>query len=473
MRNDIALIGLGVMGSNLSLNIADHGYKIAVYNYTSDLVEKFVRETPHPNAEPFTDLKEMVKSLKRPRRIIIMVTAGAAVDAVIGSLKPLLEPGDIVMDLGNSFFEDTMRRFEDLKKLDLIFTGVGVSGGSEGARHGPAIMAGGTAEGYQSIGPILEAVSAKAADGEPCCGFMGQGGAGHYVKMVHNGIEYADMQLIAESYLLLKKLGGFDNLELSDIYRRYNLGPLQSYLIKITSAVLAEADPEGPGQLIDKIKDVAGQKGTGKWTCMSGFEVGVGISLINEACNARFLSGKYEERQERAQALKGNESPALPIIDKEALISMVEHYIYVGKIAAYAQGFELYKKASDLYGFDLDLGKIAKIFRAGCIIQAQFLNDITQAYKDDPELPNLIDAPFFKEKLEQCLPDARRCAMLALEHKIPNAVMLSAISYLDAMSSSCVGANLIQGLRDYFGAHTFERNDDDKGFRHHNWQQAL
>ncbi len=472
MQNDIALIGLGVMGSNLSLNIADHGYKIAVYNYTPDLVEKFVKETPHPNAEPFTDLKQMVQSLKRPRSIIIMVTAGAAVDAVIDSLKPLLEPGDIVLDLGNSFFEDTMRRFEDLKKLSLIFAGVGVSGGAEGARRGPAIMAGGTAEGYQSFGPILEAISAKASDSAPCCGFMGKGGAGHYVKMVHNGIEYADMQLIAESYLLLKKLGGFDNLELSDIYRRYNQGPLQSYLIKITSNVLSEADPKGAGRLIDKIKDVAGQKGTGKWTCMSGFEVGVGLSMIDEACNARFLSGKYDERQKRA-ALSDKENTALPCLDKEALIAMVEHYIYVGKIAAYAQGFELYKKASDLYGFDLDLGKIAKIFRAGCIIQAQFLNDIAKAYEDNPSLPNLIDAPFFKEKLDLCLPDARKCAMMAIEHKIPNAVMLSAISYLDAMQSSCVGANLIQGLRDYFGAHTFERNDDNLGFRHHKWHQAL
>lgn len=466
MRNDIALIGLGVMGSNLALNIADHGYKIAVWNYTSDLVEKFVKENPHPNAEAFTDLKEMVASLKRPRQIIIMVTAGRAVDAVIESLKPLLEPDDIVLDTGNSFYQDTMRRYADLKQLGLVFTGVGVSGGSEGARRGPAIMVGGTQEAYKRTGPVLEAISAKAADGKPCCAFMGEGGAGHFVKMVHNGIEYADMQLIAESYLVLKRLGGFTNVELADIYERYQQGPLQSYLISITSKVLREKDPQGTGELIDMIVDSAGQKGTGKWTCIEGFETGVDLSMIDGACNARFISGKVTEREERAKGVKPREVK-LPFT-QEDLIAKVGHYLYAGKIAAYAQGFDLYRSASEKYGFNLNLGKIAEIFRAGCIIQARFLNDITAAYTENPALGNLVDAPFFKVRLQECLEDAREICALAIMHAVPNPVMAEAISYLDALHSACVGANLIQGLRDCFGAHTFERKDAP-GFIHHQW----
>lgn len=464
MRNEIALIGLGVMGSNLALNIADHGYKIAVYNYTSDLVEKFVRETPHANAEAFTDLKAMVESLKKPRQIIIMVTAGKAVDSVIEALKPLLDKDDIILDLGNSNFTDTIRRFDDLKKLGIVFTGVGVSGGAEGARKGPAIMVGGTQEAYKLTGPILEAISAKASDGKPCCAFMGAGGAGHYVKMVHNGIEYADMQLIAESYLILKYLGGFNNQELADIFERYNQGPLSSYLISITSKVLREANPKGEGELVDFITDAAGQKGTGKWTSMAGFEAGVNLSMIDGACNARFISGDVK-RYERAKDAPKNIAAAA---DRQALVRKVESLLYTGKIAAYAQGFDLYAKASMLYGFGLNLGKIAEIFRAGCIIQAKFLNDITEAYAQNPNLENLIDAPFFKEKLEKCLPEAREAAGLALAAAIPAPVLLDALSYLDALRSSLVGANLIQGLRDYFGAHTFQYKGESE-FVHHNW----
>ena len=466
MRNDIAVIGLGVMGSNLALNIADHGYKVAVYNYTADLVEKFQRETPHENAEPFTDLKAMVASLKHPRQVIIMVTAGRPVDAVIEALKPLLEKDDIILELGNSYFEDSIRRFEDLSKSGIVFIGAGVSGGAEGARHGPAIMAGGTEEAYASVGPILEAISARASDGKPCCAFMGQGGAGHYVKMVHNGIEYADMQLIAESYLLLKELGGFTNEELADIFATYQQGDLQSYLIRITSAVLREDDPEGSGSLVDMIVDAAGQKGTGKWTCINGFEVGTNLSLIDGACNARYISGKVKERETRALEKKVRQV-VLPF-DRKTLVRKVGHLLYAGKIAAYAQGFDLYRAASERYGFNLNLGKIAEIFRAGCIIQARFLNDITAAYTENPGLLNLVDAPFFKRKLEECLEDAREICALGISNAIPTPVMAGAITYLDALNSACVGANLIQGLRDYFGAHTFERKDKP-GFVHHMW----
>ncbi len=466
MHNDIALIGLGVMGSNLALNIADHGYKIAVYNYTPDLVEKFTRETPHPNAEAFTDLQQMVKSLKSPRLIIVMVTAGQAVDAVIKSLVPLLEKGDNILDLGNSNFNDTIKRYEELKAHGIIFTGVGVSGGAEGARRGPAIMAGGTKEGYQFVGPILEAVAAKAPDGRPCCAFMGEGGAGHYVKMVHNGIEYADMQLIAESYLILKELGGFSNEELSQIFAKYAKGPLKSYLIEITSKVLAEKDPVTGGSLIDMIVDAAGQKGTGKWTCQEGFEAGVNLSLIDSACNARFISGKVKEREKRASEAAG--SPEI-YHNRDDLIQKVENCLYTGKIAAYAQGFDLYAKASLLYNFNLDLGTIARTFRAGCIIQAEFLNDIAKAYEENPNLVNLMDAPFFKSQLQERLEDARSIAVAAMQNELPAPVIFDAVSYLDAMKSRIVGANLIQGLRDYFGAHTFERRDRP-GFVHHHWQ---
>lgn len=466
MKNDLALIGLGVMGSNLTLNIADHGYKIAVYNYTQDLVDKFKNENSHPNAEPFYDLDKMMASLKAPRIIIIMVTAGKAVDSVIEALKPYLAQGDIVLDLGNSNFNDTNRRFRELQNLGVVFSGVGVSGGSEGARHGPAIMVGGTKEAYDKFGTILEDISAHAYDGKPCCAFMGNGAAGHYVKMVHNGIEYADMQLIAESYLVLKTLGGFSNEELAQIFESYAKGPLESYLIKITAKVLKEKDPKGQGNLIDYIVDKAGQKGTGKWTCQAGFEVGVDLSMIDAACNARFISGSLKERTLRSKECKAQSVESLS--SKEALIKKVENYLYVGKIAAYAQGFDLYAKASKLYDFDLNLGKIAEIFRAGCIIQAKFLNDITKAYERNPTLSNLIDDPFFKEKLELCLDDAREISILAMKNALPTPVMYEALAYIDGMRCSCVGANLIQGLRDYFGAHTFERIDEE-GFRHHNW----
>ena len=466
-HNDIALIGLGVMGSNLALNIADHGYKIAVYNYTVDLVEKFQKETPHENAEAFTDIKAMVASLKVPRKIIIMVTAGKAVDAVLHSLDGLIEKDDIVMDLGNSNFEDTRARSLELAKKGIIYAGVGVSGGAAGARRGPAIMPGGTEQSYALVGKILEDISAKASDGKPCCAYMGTDGAGHFVKMVHNGIEYADMQLIAESYLLLKRLGNFSNDELADIFSRYNEGELKSYLISITSKVLAEKNPYAPGSLVDDIKDSAGQKGTGKWTAISGFNLGVDLSLIDSACNCRFSSANPEVRTSREDAFV---KPISINIDKEELIDIVEKCLYLGKIAAYAQGFALYKAGSDAYNWNLRLGKIAEIFRGGCIIQAKFLNDITNAFASDPELKNLIDAPFFKEKINKCLPSARKVAALAVATGIPVPTFLQAISYIDTMSTPIVGANLIQGLRDYFGAHTFTLIHNGETI-HHNWSK--
>ncbi len=467
--NNIGLMGLGVMGSNLALNIADHGYKISVYNYTPDLVEKFQKETPHKNAEAFTDLKAFVNSLETPRKIMIMVTAGAAVDSCINTLIPLLNEGDIILDMGNSNYEDTIERTKNLSKKGLHFVGVGVSGGAEGARIGPAIMPGGTDDDYKNIGHILEAISAKAYDGKPCCAHMGTDGAGHYVKMVHNGIEYADMQLIAETYLLLKHLGKLDNQQIARTFHKYNQGVLKSYLIKIAADVIAQKNPKGVGELIDYITDSAGQKGTGKWTAISAISQGVDLSLIDAACNARFTSSLLKQREMRAK----EQLPKLELnIDLGDLSSTMENSLYLCKIAAYAQGFAHYKNASETYGWNLNLGKIAEIFRGGCIIQADFLDTITKAYAQDPKLENLMDAPYFKGEIYRCLNDARKVLMAAVASGIPVPALSSAIAYIDATHTKCVGANLIQGLRDYFGAHTFLFKGESENM-HHEWKKMF
>ncbi len=468
--NDIGLIGLGVMGSNLALNIADHGYKISVYNYTSDLVEKFTQEHPHENACAFTDIKEFVKSLKSPRKIMIMVTAGAAVDSCIEALNPLLDTGDIIMDMGNSNYEDTRKRCSYLKEIGIEFAGVGVSGGAKGARLGPAIMPGCTKEVYTEIGKILEDISAKAYDGHPCCAHMGTDGAGHYVKMVHNGIEYADMQLISETYLLLKYLGDYDNQKIADIFHEYNYGKLKSYLIEIAADVLAQKDPFGNGYLIDHITDSAGQKGTGKWTAISAINQGVDLSLIDAACNARFTSSHLKERLERS--FREDKIPVGKTHVIKDLPKTLEKSLYLCKIAAYAQGFVHYHDASKTYGWELDLGKIAKIFRGGCIIQAKFLDTISKAYEENPNLYNLMDAPYFREEIKECMPYAREVLAAAVASAIPVPALSAAVAYIDAMNSSCVGANMIQGLRDYFGAHTFLYAGQDKPM-HHEWKKMF
>ena len=468
--NNIALIGLGVMGANLALNIADHDYDIALWNYTPDLIDKFRQEHPHPHAHVFDDLKTMIASLEKPRRVLMMVTAGKAVDSLLGTLRNYLDPGDIVVDLGNSLFEDTRRRCQELTHTGLRYYGVGVSGGAEGARHGPAIMVGGNRDGYAALEDIFCAIAAKAAeDGKPCCAYMGSDGAGHFVKMVHNGIEYADMQLIAESYLLLKHLGGLSNAEMAEVFHRYNQGKLRSYLIEITANVLAERDPGGQGELIDQILDSAGQKGTGKWTAQSGLENGVCLSIIDAACNARLNSALIEERTARAASRKAPPHKASGIA-REALISQVEQLLYAGKIAAYAQGFTFYKQASKSYGWDLPVGTIASIFRGGCIIRADFLNTITASFAADPGLTSLLDAPVFARAIEDALPQARELLCQALMQQIPVPACLAAVSYFDTMSSALVGANLLQGLRDYFGAHTFVYRPTGQ-VTHHEWQE--
>ncbi|MDY6349088.1 MAG: NADP-dependent phosphogluconate dehydrogenase [Selenomonas sp.] len=463
---DIGMVGMAVMGSNLALNMADHGYQVACYNYTPDLTEKFVKEHPHENAHPFYDLKAFVASLKKPRKIMMMIMAGKPVDSMIEQLIPLLDKGDIIIDGGNSFFGDTMRRYDTCKAHGLNFFGTGISGGETGARRGPCIMPGGDKAAYASVQPIFEAIAAKA-EGAPCCTYIGESGAGHFVKMVHNGIEYADMQLIAESYLLLKYAGGLPNNEIAKIFRTWNKGELKSYLVGITADVLAEHDDLGDGFLVDKIVDSAGQKGTGRWTSIEAMKEGVNTSLITAACNARVMSNQSMLRQKMQQAL-----PAANLAHKsgQAFIDDVEASLYTGKIAAYAQGFALYRAASAHYSWQLDYSRIASIFRGGCIIQAAFLEKITEAYEKTPDLENLMEDAFFLQRIQQNLPALRRTVAFGITCGLPIPALANAASYIDATRSPLLGANLIQGLRDDFGAHTYQRTDREGAF-HHDWPQ--
>ncbi len=466
-KADIAVIGMGVMGHCLALNMANHGFKVSVYNRTASLTEKVLKEHPHENMTGYFDIKSLVESLKRPRKVMLMVTAGKAVDAVAESLFPFLDEGDIILDAGNSFFKDTQRRYEYITNKGFKYFGVGVSGGEEGALKGPAIMPGGNKESYSEVKEILEAISAKADDGKPCCTYIGENGAGHYVKMVHNGIEYADMQLIAESYLLLKNVGGLNNEQISEIFNEWNQGELSSFLIGITADIFKEKDDEGEGYLVDKILDSAGQKGTGRWTSIAALEQGVNTSIMTSACNARNMSSYYEKRQQFAST--GIKS-AMPVeIDKD-FVEDVRKSLYTAKIAAYTQGFELYKSASDTYNWNLNLGEIASIFRAGCIIKAVFLNNITEAYQKNPALENLMEDDFFFNKVKDNQLSLRKIVAKAITVGVPIPAFSNAMAYIDGLSTNVVGANLIQAQRDYFGAHTYKRNDMEGTF-HHQWER--
>lgn len=463
--HDIGVVGMAVMGSNLALNMADHGFTVSVYNYTPDLTEQFISERPHANITGYYDLAKFVQSLKKPRKIMLMIMAGNPVDSMIDQLLPILDEGDIIIDGGNSFFEDTRRRYDLCKEGGIHFYGMGISGGETGARRGPAIMPGGNKDTYAEIQPIYEAIAAKAADGKPCCAYIGEDGAGHYVKMVHNGIEYADMQLIAEAYLLLKHVGQYDNQAISEIFHQWNQGELKSFLIGIAADIFAESDPAG-GDVVDYIVDAAGQKGTGRWTSIESMKQGVDISMITAACNTRVMSNE-KGRKVAQEVLQG---PAVTPHHDDAFVEAVRQSLYTAKIVAYAQGFALYKSASETYVWHLDYGTIASIFRAGCIIQAEFLNRITEAYTTNPNLDNLIFAPFFRDKINANQGQLRRIVSLAITEGIPVPAFANAISYLDAYRSKQVGANLIQALRDYFGAHTFKRIDQDGTF-HHQWHE--
>lgn len=463
--HDIGVVGMAVMGSNLALNMADHGYDVSVYNYTPDLTEQFLKERPHDKITGYFELKDFLASLKRPRKIMLMIMAGAPVDSMLDQLLPLLDTGDIIIDGGNSYFGDTRRRYDRCKEDGIHFYGMGISGGETGARRGPAIMPGGNKETYPEIQPIYEAIAAKAADDKPCCTYIGEDGAGHYVKMVHNGIEYADMQLIAEACLLLKHVGGYDNAAISKIFHEWNQGELKSFLIGIAADIFAEDDEAG-GQVLDKIVDAAGQKGTGRWTSIESMKQGVDISMITAACNARVMSNAPG----RAKAQDVIAKPALTTQSGPNFVEAVRQSLYAAKIVAYAQGFSLYKSASETYDWHLDYGAIASIFRAGCIIQAEFLTKITEAYDKNPELDNLLFDDFFLAKINANQGALRQIIGLAIANGLPIPAFSASLQYLDAYSSPQVGANLIQALRDYFGAHTFQRVDKAGTFHHH-WHE--
>ncbi len=468
MNSNIAVIGMGVMGSCLALNMANNGFKVSVYNYTEDLTKRFIKENPHKNITAYYDVKSLVESVEKPGKFFIMVTAGKAVDSVIESLLPYLKENDIILDGGNSFYEDTKRRYEYITKKGFKYFGVGVSGGEEGALNGAALMPGGNKESYKEIKDILEAISAKADDGKPCCTYIGENGAGHYVKMVHNGIEYADMQLITEAYLLLKNIGKLSNEQISKIFNEWNKGELNSFLIGITADILIEKDDKNINNyLVDKILDYAGQKGTGRWTSIAALEQGINTSIMTSAYNARNTSSMYEKRQELSS--RGIKT-TVPVEIDEEFIEDVRRCLYTAKIAAYAQGFELYNSASKIYDWSLNLGEIASIFRAGCIIKAVFLNNITEAYKKNPELENLMQDEFFFNKVKNNQKSLRKILAKAVMAGIPVPAFSNAVAYIDGLSTKVVGANLIQAQRDYFGAHTYKRNDKEGTF-HHQWEK--
>ncbi|AIO29632.1 NADP-dependent phosphogluconate dehydrogenase [Burkholderia seminalis] len=467
-KQAIGVIGLAVMGRNLALNIESRGYAVSVYNRSREKTDELIAEFPGRNLVPTYTLEEFVASLETPRRILMMVKAGEATDATIASLKPLLEKGDVLIDGGNTHFTDTIRRNQELAQSGLHFIGTGVSGGEEGALRGPSIMPGGQRDAYDLVEPILKQIAAKApSDGEPCVAYMGPDGAGHYVKMVHNGIEYGDMQLIAESYSVLKDVAGLTNDELGAVYTEWNQGELDSYLIEITSKIFGKKDEETGKHLVDVILDRAAQKGTGKWTSQNALDLGVPLPLITESVFARVLSSLKTERVAASKILSG--PAAAPFDgDRAAFVEAVRRALYLSKVISYAQGFAQLRTASEEYGWNLDLGTIAKIFRAGCIIRARFLQKITDAYAKDPALANLLLDPYFKDIAANYQTALRDVVVAAVKAGVPVPAFASAVAYFDSYRSERLPANLVQAQRDFFGAHTFERTDKPGSF-HANW----
>ncbi|WP_332238584.1 NADP-dependent phosphogluconate dehydrogenase [Sporolactobacillus sp. KGMB 08714] len=466
-KQQIGIVGLAVMGKNLALNIESRGYSVAVFNRTAKRTDDFMEnEAKGKKITAAYSLRELVDSLESPKKIWLMVKAGDPTDATIAQLKPLLKKGDILIDGGNTFFKDTIRRNKELSEAGIHFIGTGVSGGEEGALKGPAIMPGGQKEAYDLVEPILTAISAKV-NGEPCCTYIGENGAGHYVKMVHNGIEYGDMQLISEAYFILKHVLNLDAGELHRVFSEWNKGELDSYLIDITKDIFTKIDEKTGKPLVDMILDTAGQKGTGKWTSENALDLGVPLPLITESVFARFISAMKEERVQASQVLKGPELNPFDG-DKEAYIENVRQALYLSKIISYAQGFAQMRVASREYGWDLQYGKIAGIFRGGCIIRAQFLQKITDAYERNSELANLLLDPYFRRIADQYQHALRRVVSIAVTDGIPVPAFSSAIAYYDSYRRAQLPANLIQAQRDYFGAHTYQRVDED-GIFHTEW----
>jgi 6-phosphogluconate dehydrogenase len=465
---DIGLIGLAVMGENLILNMESRGFTVAIYNRTVDKVDKFMAGRARgKKIVGAHQLGELVQSLKRPRKVMLMVKAGKAVDDFIDQLVPLLEPGDVIIDGGNSHFPDTIRRTKALEAKGLLFIGTGVSGGEEGALLGPSIMPGGSPAAWPLVKPIFQSIAAKVEDGTPCCDWVGDDGAGHFVKMVHNGIEYGDMQLICESYQIMKELLGLSADEMHQVFKKWNQGDLDSFLIEITRDILAFKDQDGT-PMVDKILDTAGQKGTGKWTSVTAMDLGIPLTLISEAVYARCLSATKDERVEASRLLRGPESKFTG--DRAAFLADMEQALYASKIVSYAQGYAMMKAAAGEYKWKLSYGGIALLWRGGCIIRSKFLGRIKEAYDENPQLTNLLLAPFFRERIEASQAAWRRVVATAVTHGVWIPAHATALNYFDGFRNGRLPANLLQAQRDYFGAHLYERVDKPRGqFFHTNW----
>jgi 6-phosphogluconate dehydrogenase len=472
-KADIGLIGLAVMGENLILNMESKGFTVACFNRTVSKVDEFVGgRAKGKNVIGTHSIEELCDSLETPRKIMIMVKAGQPVDDFIELLVPHLDKGDILIDGGNSFFGDTIRRTRYLEVKGLLYIGTGVSGGEEGALHGPSIMPGGSPEAWLHVKPILQAIAAKVADGTPCCDWVGRDGAGHYVKMIHNGIEYGDMQLISEAYFLMEQLLGMTPAEMHEVFAKWNDGELNSYLIEITRDILAHVDEETGRPMVDVILDTAGQKGTGKWASQSALDMGTPAPTVAEAVFARFISAIKEERVAASKILR---SPArmgdsLSHQDRETFVEEIRQALYASKICSYAQGFQLMKMAAAEYGWDLNFGGLALLWREGCIIRAQFLEHIKEAFDQAPDLANLLLAPYFQEAIDRTQGAWRRVVAAAVLNGIPVPAFSSALTYYDSYRNARLPANMLQAQRDYFGAHTYERVDKPRGeFFHTNW----
>ena len=467
-KADIGLIGLAVMGENLVMNMESKGFSVAVFNRSTDKVVNFVQgRAKGRNIIGTVSLQELADSLKKPRKIMLMVKAGQPVDDYIEMLLPYLDKGDIIIDGGNSHFPDTIRRTQYVESKGLLYIGTGVSGGEEGALKGPSIMPGGSPAAWPHVKPVLQAISAKVEDGSPCCEWVGENGAGHFVKMVHNGIEYGDMQLICEAYQLMKDLLGMSADEMHEVFREWNKGELDSYLIEITRDILEYKDADG-SPLVDKILDTAGQKGTGKWTAIAALDEGISLTLIGEAVFARCLSAIKEERVAASRVISGPKPKFEG--DRKAFIEDIKQALYAAKIISYAQGYALMRAAAKTYGWNLNYGGIALMWRGGCIIRSIFLGKIKEAFDNNPELSNLLLDPFFKGTVETAQAGWRRVAAAAIMNGIPAPALTTALNYFDGYRAEVLPANLLQAQRDYFGAHTYERTDKPRGeFFHTNW----
>ena len=466
---DIGLIGLAVMGENLVLNMESHGYQVAVFNRTTSKVDAFLEgRATGKNIVGCHSIEELVANLARPRKVFLLVKAGEAVDAFIDSIIPQLEPGDIIIDGGNSHFPDTIRRTAYVESKGLLYIGTGVSGGEEGALKGPSIMPGGSAAAWPHVKEIFQSVAAKVDDGSPCCEWIGSDGAGHFVKMVHNGIEYGDMQMICEAYSLMRNVLDMPPSEISTVFGEWNERELDSYLIEITRDILAKTDDETGKPMVDVIMDKAGQKGTGRWTSLAALDLGVPAQTIVEAVFARALSAIKDERQIAAQELAGPRAEFTG--DKKAFIGQLRHALFASKICSYAQGYQLMRAAATEYQWDLNYGQIALMWRGGCIIRAQFLGNIKEAYDNNPGLENLLLDSYFKDAIEKGQSAWRKVIATAVEHGVPVPTFSSALAYYDGYRSAVLPANLLQAQRDYFGAHTYERVDKPAGeYFHTNW----